>query len=68
MKLYRSDRNTKLEIGGTAMIKELLRIFTDIVVELTNKNFAVNELGTKSKRLARLIGGGLANLKSTYPH
>ena len=65
-KLYRSDRNTKLEITGAAMVDGLLRIFTDMVLELTDVDFHEHKLGTKSKRLARLMGGALGNSKSAY--
>ena len=65
-KLYRSDRNTKLEIAGTAMIEGFLGIFKNVVVDLINVNFDGQKLNKKSAKLARLIGNGLVDAKSTH--
>ncbi len=65
-KLYRSDRNTKLEIAGTAMVEGLLRIFSDVIDELVDADFDAQKLGTKSKRLVRLMGNALGSAKNTY--
>ncbi len=48
------------------MIEGLLGIFTGVVHELVDANFDAQKLGTKSKRLVRLMGNALGNAKNTY--
>jgi dGTPase len=65
-KLFRSERNTMLEVAGSAIIEGLLRIFAQLVTDLENRNFDQDKLSRKSQRLARLIGDGFRRVESRY--
>jgi dGTPase len=65
-KLYASERKTKLEIAGSEIIGGLLDTFSQIVVELEEKNFDRTRLGRSSQRLERLMIEPLGPINSSY--
>lgn len=64
VKLYWSDRKTKLEIAGNEVIHGLLDIFREMVDDLERAAWEVKGLGGKTQRLARLLP--LDNVNSRY--
>lgn len=64
VKLYWSDRKTKLEIAGNEIIHGLLDIFKEMVEGLEQANWDVTKLRGKTQKLARLLP--LDNVSSRY--
>jgi len=55
-KIFESETITKREIAGEKIIQGLLDMFADVCVNLVNKDFEIEKLKKKERRLARLIG------------
>jgi len=65
-KLYLSERKMKLEIAGFQMIGGLLDVFSEIVIDLEEKNFDRSKLGRASQRLERLMIEPFGPIHSSY--
>jgi dGTPase len=65
-KIYLSERKTKLEIAGEKVIRGLLDIFSEVVVELENNDYDMTKLKGKAQHLSRLMGKNLGPCENNY--